>query len=534
MRASVPLLSRPTFDARRALVPLMRAPVPLLSRPTFGARRALVPLTRAPVALPSRPAARATVLAGLLLVLLVAAPAAGAGAMRHPARVELSIDAGRPGAVVPARFLGLSFEAASLPAVASYARRGNLVVLMRSLGAGVMRFGGNSVDATTAWSPDGRARPAWARHIVGPHDLDGIARLARATGWHVLLGVTLGHYDPFGAASEVAAAKVRLGGYLDAVEIGNEPDQFVAKGLRSAPWGYPQYRSEVNQYQRAIAAATPGVAFVGPDTASTKQLDWLSSYASDERPRELSVHYYPLTHCHATPTIGDLLSRAVRLQQTLTLGRLAAIAHQRGTALRLGETNSVSCSGQPGVSDSFGSALWATDYLTRLLAAGASGVNFHGLPGYCLGYSAVCAPTADDFHAGRLRAQPEWYALLLVRQLVGDRAIPVSLLPRSAALTVAAWRTPSGAFHLVIVNEGLRRLSLRIRVGRRFGGGTTLRLSAPSRSASTGVSLGGSTVAADGSWRTPARLPRVTEAHGVASVSVGPSSAALVTLAARR
>ena len=47
---------------------------------------------------------------------------------------------------VPGDFLGLSFEALTLPKIARYASQGNLPVLMRSLGRGVMRFGGATVD----------------------------------------------------------------------------------------------------------------------------------------------------------------------------------------------------------------------------------------------------------------------------------------------------------------------------------------------------------------------------------------------------
>ncbi len=43
---------------------------------------------------------------------------------------------------MPQEFLGLSFELSSLAQIASYDEGGDLVTLLRSLGHGVLRFGG--------------------------------------------------------------------------------------------------------------------------------------------------------------------------------------------------------------------------------------------------------------------------------------------------------------------------------------------------------------------------------------------------------
>ena len=56
---------------------------------------------------------------------------------------------------------------------------------------------------------------------------------------------------------------------------------------------------------------------------------------------------------------------------------MSAPAHALGAKLRVGEMNSVSCSGAPGVSDTFASALWALDILFHLAQEGVDGVNFH-------------------------------------------------------------------------------------------------------------------------------------------------------------
>jgi len=50
----------------------------------------------------------------------------------------------------------------------------------------------------------------------------------------------------------------------------------------------------------------------------------------------------------------------------------------QGLSFWIGEGNSVACGGMPNVSDVFGSALWAVDYLFNAAAVGVQGMNFHG------------------------------------------------------------------------------------------------------------------------------------------------------------
>ena len=71
---------------------------------------------------------------------------------RDSVPVSVTFDLNRPGPPVPPRFLGLSFELSSLRQIAAYASGGDLVTLLRSLGPGVLRFGGVSADTRVAWS----------------------------------------------------------------------------------------------------------------------------------------------------------------------------------------------------------------------------------------------------------------------------------------------------------------------------------------------------------------------------------------------
>src|SRR5205823_14484857 len=101
--------------------------------------------------------------------------------------LRVSVDDSRLGRPIEPGFLGLSFEAADLPAVARGGSHGNLVALLRSLGPGVMRFGGASVDLRTAYAD----HPPWANAIIYPSDFDHLRTLLSRTGWRAIVTVPL-------------------------------------------------------------------------------------------------------------------------------------------------------------------------------------------------------------------------------------------------------------------------------------------------------------------------------------------------------
>jgi hypothetical protein len=433
--------------------------------------------------------------------------------------VRASIGVERLGHPIGADFVGLSVEVSALPAVARDATRGNLVALLRSIGPGLIRFGGSSADLSTAFSASGPVSTPWATTTITPQDFDRIRTLLRRAGWRAILTVPLAHYDPSAAAREVAAAARRLGPWLAAVEIGNEPDAFWLVGLRPFAWDYGRYRAELRAYRRAIARRAV-VPILGPDTAG---MGWLSSFARDERPAVLTAHYYPLSACAPpTPSLDRLLSPALFRRQQRTLRRIATIARAGGAPARLDETNSVGCAGQTGVSDTYGASLWALRYMIQAVRSGIRGLNFHTLLDTCGGYSPICADSSADYAAGRLRPMPEWYALLLFSRLTGERAARVSLAGRPPGLTVDAFAGTSRV-DVIVVNSGDRKRSLTLRPTARFDSTEVLRLTAPALEASSGVELGGRAV-------SPANL-RVTRriARGL-RVSVAAASAAVVTL----
>lgn len=457
------------------------------------------------------------------------------------------------GTASPQNFLGLSFEMRSLPTIAGYATHpadSDFVALLRSLGPGVLRFGGISADTEAAWVGDRGALPRWARVAVTRQDFAQLAELARATGWQVLLTVNLGHYDPTAAAREATAAQATLGPYLAGVAIGNEPDRYVLKHLRAPGYDFAAYRAQAAAYRAAIVRAAPGVPIVGPDASSgTPGLAWMQASARTLRPALLSDHYYPLSSCGYSPTISELLSPLTMGKESALLARAVAIARAARTPLRIDELGSISCEGYAGVSDTFAAALWALEYIARALAAGVAGVDFHDLPTRPRAYSPLIAPTPAALTSGELQAAPAWYALLAARELPGSRPLASSVAAGApGALGASSFGAPDGRLRVVLVDYDppgsppllvkLRGVCARACAHARahsnefstFAAGSVVRLTAASPAARTGVRLAGHTVAADGSWSAPTSLPALYERAGAFSLQLRPSSAAIVTL----
>jgi hypothetical protein len=482
------------------------------------------------------------------LVLTVAPPAAAAGVKHRriplkdrPIPVSVSAQTSEAGAPVPQNFLGLSFEVGSLTQIASYAGGGDLVAMLRSLGAGVLRFGGVTADEQIAWRDAETPRPAWALGVLEAGSLDELGSVAAQSGWHVLLTLGLGHFEPLAAAREAAAAKAALGEWLEAIEIGNEPDSYARHGLRSEPWTPLQYNEQVTAYRGAIEALAPGIPLAGPDTSGSSAYEkWGLSEAIYQRPVLLTGHHYPLSCAQQPPpSIAQLLSPQTRVLEERSLRRYLTIAREAEVPFRLDETNTVSCGGVPGISNTFASALWAVSYITQAMTMGASGINLEGNPANCDGYTPLCAPSAQALATGALVAQPEWYALLLARALLGERPLRTIVSPAPAMrpnVEATSFEASNGALQFVLVDDdppGSRPTAMRLHVGGGYHGATIMSLTAPSPQALSGVELGGEAVAANGTWSQRATLPHAGNRGGVITVDMAPSSAALVTVARR-
>jgi hypothetical protein len=410
---------------------------------------------------------------------------------------------------------GLSFEASDL-ALPGFAG-GDLAAFLDTISpSSVLRIGGNTVDETF-WSTTGKAAPSWAIATITPADLTALAGLAQASGWSVILGVNLKEYDPARAASEARYAQAALGSSLQAIEIGNEPDLYSQYKTDPAA-----YLTDFAAYVLAIERAAPGVPIEGSDAAAAPDGSFQQAFVGVQEAllspqiNELTSHYYPLTSssCGGSPTIAQLLGPTVRDGEQSEANEAVAAAAPLGLPAVIDEGNSVVCEGQPGVSDVFASALWELDDQLVTARQGVTGDYMHGTVVQCdtakplfMYYTPLCAPTAADAAAGELAAQPEYYGLAALSDVGAGSFLTLSN-PVWADVRAYAVQHADGTMTVVLDDvddpSTTGPTTVQLDLGASYGWASQVDLTASGGlTATSGITLGGQSVQADGALAAP-------------------------------
>jgi len=485
----------------------------------------------------------------LTLAALLQAPLAVLNSNAEPAlaKAQVVIHPDKPGAEIPADFLGFSNEKKILSRDCFDPTNTALIHLFRNLGPGVLRIGGHAVESTF-WSrnetnaiipmADKRPYEKDAPVTIGPLSVDNLFAFAKASGWRVIYGLNLGAFKPDMAADEADYAMRAGGSRLLAFEVGNEPNLFHTNArkkdkdakdlnltnLRPDGYSYAQYRDEIETYYRAILARLPHAPLTGP--ATTKTCSWVPDFLRDFKNRIVLVtsHGYPLSAKDEDPQSARFASIENLLRVNIEedwLPKLKA-AKAAGLPWRLGEFNSASGGGKHGLSDVFASALWGTDFIFKLAEQGGAGVNFHG--GFTPGRYSPIYFLDNGYHAA-----PIYYSMLLFHQAAQGRLVPVEC-QTAANFTAHAVLGDDHKLRVVLINKDLTNsVTASIVAGLTGTKAELIRLSAPSVTSADGVTLSGSAVAEDGSW-TPQPGESVPCASGRCEASLPAASAALLTI----
>ena len=441
--------------------------------------------------------------------------------------VRVKVNTRRPLGTTPADFVGLGYEISSVARVGLLsAQNRNYVKLVRTLGAsGVIRVGGNTSDFSR-FVPGGESVSAPKGTVMNEARLRELGSFLEATGWRLIWGLNLGGGTEHEAVEEARAVMAVAKDKLLAFEIGNEPDLFDrSTAHRPEGYTYESYLSEYRRYKAAIRAELPSATFAGPDVAAAT--DWVTRFAVDEgNDLKLLTHHYYRDCAKPTSTLDELLHTDPKLGPQLAELRAASMSSH--VPYRICETNSFCGGGKPGVSDTFGSALWALDYMFTLASAGAAGVNMETGVNQ-LGFISSYSPIGDDEH-GTYSARPEYYGLLAFAQSGMGQRVEVDFDAQGGNLTAYAVLRDQKRLVLTLINKGaMGEKSVSIEAERKFRRANVLRLAGPSLESRQGVMLGGSAVSAGGDWKA-----RVVEAlairREVCEVRVPAASAAMVML----
>lgn len=255
--------------------------------------------------------------------------------------------------------------------------------------------------------------------------------------------------------------------------------------------------------------------------------------------RSVADHDYMGANCAGAPvpTLQDnLLDHHHMTSLAYWHEVLGAQTSALGVPYALGETNSISCQGTAGVSDVFGAALWAVDYV--LYVAGLKGLGrlyFHA--GSVYRY-APWQPTTINGTAPY--AKPLYYGNLLAAQALGGGGTGgelqvVSLLNETRQTAYGVYEGAElksvVAINLEMFNstqdEDERAYAVfRLPEDVDWDGAEVRRLTAPGVEVKTGVTYAGRSVDDDGKLAGEEEVEAVEDGE----VRVGAGEAVLVTL----
>jgi hypothetical protein len=410
--------------------------------------------------------------------------------MGTPVPGTVTVSRGTPAGHVGPGFAGLSYEKAHLTDAYFSGSNAALIAMCKLLGAGVLRIGGNAVDATN-WMPGATpVAPGSVGSQIGTVDVDNLAAFLDASEWKTLYGINLKTNTPATAADEATYAAGKLGSSLIGFEIGNELDLFGQ--------AYADVLTNWNAEEQAIKAAVRNAQFLGPDTGGTgsgSYNGWTVPFASDEAGSIflLTQHYYRGNGMSATSTMSQLLAPDPGLPALLDAVSNAASSNNLQGAFRLSEANSFYNHGAPGVSDALGAALWSIDFLFATALHGGTGVNFHGggpgqdpkHPGVPFYYSPI-----EEANSQVVGAKPIFYGLLLF-SLAGTGDL-YSTTATAGALNVSAFSVAQsdGSINVVLNNkDATTPVQASVDMGGAVSAAEAIYLQGSSLTATSGVTL---------------------------------------------
>ena len=210
------------------------------------------------------------------------------------------------------------------------------------------------------------------------------------------------------------------------------------------------------------------------------------------------------------------------------------LAHQAGQLFRVGEINSIDGSGVVGISDAFGSALWAVDTMFEYAHVGVDGVNWHGNVNnaYCaFGFGNTNVNGSDPYTLTKVA--PLYYGMLFFQLAAPNNAqlLPVAV-QANANLKVWATEDKTGTVRVVILNKD-KTFSGNVSVSLPgYGAASKLQMLAPTYESNDGITIGGQTFdgSADGKPVGSQVTDSILPSNGTYTVPVQPTSAVLLTM----
>ncbi|KAF8064391.1 glycoside hydrolase family 79 protein [Lyophyllum atratum] len=310
-----------------------------------------------------------------------------------------------------------------------------------------IRVGGNTQETAVlvASTPDGRIlekdtvgvkNPTQTPPLVFTPDLLHMMRdISSLVNVRWFLGIPFNDSSSFrlGIAEQGQAI---LGDFLIGLQAGNEPDLYVRHGHRPSTYGPFDYVGEFGNLVNAMGN-DPNMnnrdLLIGPNIAYadwTPEQVWDTGFVDQYSANlaYLAVENYPADNCFAQFGIGTYQNPQLIFPTYLdhNAGRSivnkflnsTAYAQTKGKKMLMFETNTASCGGFNGISDSFGAALWGLDYSLTMAYSNFSGALMH-VGGQNVYYNPFTPPATNQSTWRGWTIGPIYYAALIMAETMG-------------------------------------------------------------------------------------------------------------------
>jgi hypothetical protein len=262
-------------------------------------------------------------------------------------------------------------------------------------------------DGNVIWVPDGIAKTAGQ---ISRADIDALASFLKAADCKLDYTASILNNTPSSAADELSYVDSVVGKGLLAVGFGNEPD--VEPYTMSAV----AYARAWNTFAKAALARDGNLRFKGPETGIVTNLGlWLSAWYAENSSLPLA---YGTQHFYVDgPGACPICTESLMLEKRSSQPSWNAMVAQRGDfevgptqvlPILLTETNNFYGGGDPGISNSYGSALYAFDFVFQAAEAGFAGTAFSLLDYWAQGYSPLNIVNGYSYGT-----KPEYYGMYM-------------------------------------------------------------------------------------------------------------------------
>jgi len=262
----------------------------------------------------------------------------------------------------------------------------NLMNVLRNASGGVrgpsIRIGGNSAEFSLWWEA-GPPLPANQSYAITRADVEAYAAAFPLFDGFAVIDTSMFVQNDASWACAHAKGVAEFWGWarVEGVEVGNEVEIFHDSGVRPHSWTFADYETEFAAHAAALEQCgmpkglIQGAVFCCNNSEYNAGLPgYTRTYA--RLLSSISYHHYSIGGCGGkTAALWRLLSNDPFVLAAPYLQPFVTAALDNGLKFRVGEGNTVSCGGAPGVSDVFASALFSLDVMMETAAIGVAQWN---------------------------------------------------------------------------------------------------------------------------------------------------------------